>query len=101
KDLFRNRYDIVRIIIVAFAAIFLMRLGYLQLYEKKYDKIAFDNAIKEVEIYPTRGLVYDRKGELIVYNEAIYDIMVTPYLAKTADSVKICSLLKLTMEDYS
>jgi penicillin-binding protein 2 len=101
KDLFKNRYDVVRIIIVAFAAVFLLRLAFLQLYEKKYNKIAFDNAIKELEIYPTRGLVYDRKGELIVYNEAIYDIMVTPHAAKAADSAKICSLLKITMDDYS
>ncbi|MBS1617490.1 MAG: penicillin-binding protein 2 [Bacteroidetes bacterium] len=101
KDLFQNRYNVVRIIIVVFASVFVLRLAYLQLFEKKYDKIAFDNAIKEVEVYPTRGLVYDRHGELIVYNEAIYDIMVTPRLAKTADSPKICSLLKLTMEDYS
>jgi penicillin-binding protein 2 len=101
KDLFQNRYNVVRIIIVVFAAVFLLRLAYLQLYEKKYNKIAFDNAIKEVEIYPTRGLVYDRKGELIVYNEAIYDIMVTPHAAKTADSAKICSLLKITMDDYT
>ena len=80
KDLFQNRYNVVRIIIVVFAGIFILRLGYLQLFEKKYDKIAFENAIKEIEVYPTRGLVYDRKGELIVYNEAIYDIMVTPRL---------------------
>ena len=91
----------MRIIIVVFAGIFLLRLAYLQLFEKKYDRIAFENAIKEVEVYPTRGLIYDRKGELIVYNEAIYDIMVTPRLAKQADSNKICSLLKITMEDYS
>ncbi len=91
----------MRIIIVVFAGIFLLRLGYLQLFEKKYDRIAFENAIKEVEVYPTRGLIYDRKGELIVYNEPIYDIMVTPRLAKTADSNKICSLLKITMDDYS
>jgi penicillin-binding protein 2 len=101
KDLFQNRYNVVRIIIVVFAGIFLLRLGYLQLFEKKYDRIAFENAIKEVEVYPTRGLIYDRKGELIVYNEPIYDIMVTPRLAKTADSNKICSLLKITMDDYS
>lgn len=101
KDLFKNRYDVLRIIILVFAIIFLMRLGYLQLYEKKYDRIAFENAIKELEIYPTRGLVYDRKGELIVYNEAIYDILVTPHAAKAADSVKICELLKITMDDYS
>ena len=101
KDLFQNRANVVRIIIVVFAGVFLLRLAYLQLFDKKYDKIAFDNAIKEVEIYPTRGLIYDRKGNLIVYNEAIYDIMVTPRLAKTADSNKICSLLKINMEDYS
>lgn len=93
KDLFRNRYQVIQIIIVSFAAIFLVRLLYLQIIDTKYDALAKNNAIKEIDIYPTRGFVYDRNGELIVYNEAIYDLMVIPRQAKSIDTLKLCELL--------
>lgn len=102
KDLFKNRYQVIRIIIVSFAVIFLIRLFYLQVINRSYVALAKNNAIKELDIYPTRGMIYDRKGELIVFNEAIYDLMVTPYETKKAkgfDTVKLCELLNITKED--
>ncbi len=101
KDLFKDRYQIVQVIIAVFASIFVLRLGYLQLVEKKYRTLARNNAIKEVEVYPTRGMVYDRNGELIVFNEAIYDIMLVPRMAKNVDSTKLCELLGITKDDYA
>ncbi len=102
KDIFRNRYQVIRIIIVSFALIFLTRLFYLQVISSKYVALANNNAIKELDVYPTRGMIYDRKGELIVFNEAIYDLMVTPYETKKAkgfDTLKMCELLGITKED--
>ena len=45
--------------------------------------------------YPGRGLIYDRNGELLVYNEAAYDLMVTPREAKTLDTALLCNILKI------
>src|SRR5437588_11198027 len=100
KDLFRNRYQIIQIIIVVFAAVFLLRLFYLQVIDRKYISLARNNAIKELDVYPTRGMVYDRNGELIVYNEAIYDLMVTPRQVKGVDTAKLCELLDITKDDF-
>jgi len=100
KDIFRDRNRVIQTIILTVAAIFILRLFYLQVIEKKYVSLAKSNAIKEVDIYPTRGLVYDRKNELIVYNEAIYDLMVIPRQAKGVDTAKFCELLGMTKEDY-
>ena len=100
KDLFKNRYQVIQLIIIVFAATFLLRLLYLQVIDRKYDELARSNAIKEQDIYPTRGLVYDRNGELIVYNEAIYDLMVIPRQAKNVDTAKLCELLNLNREDF-
>ena len=102
KDLFKNRYNVIRIIIVSFALIFIVRLFYLQVISTKYATLAKDNAIKEIDVYPTRGMIYDRNGELIVFNEAIYDLMVTPSEVKKAkgfDTIKLCELLNITRED--
>lgn len=100
KDLYKNRYSIIQIIIVSFAAIFLLRLFYLQVIDQKYVSMAKNNAIKEVDVYPTRGLIYDRYGELIVFNEPIYDLMVTPRLAKNFDTAKLCELLNIQTSDF-
>ena len=62
--------------------------------------MAKNNAIKEVDVYPTRGLIYDRFGELIVFNEPIYDLMVTPRLAKNFDTAKLCELLNIQTADF-
>lgn len=99
KDNFKPRYQVIQIIFIAFALVFIVRLFYLQVIETKYASQARNNAIKEVDVYPTRGMVYDRKGELIVFNEAIYDLMVTPKQAKGIDTAKLGELLGMTKED--
>lgn len=101
KDLYKNRHRIIQVIILVFAATFLLRLLYLQVIDTKYDTLAKNNAIKEIDVYPTRGLVYDRNGELVVYNEAIYDLMVIPRQAKGVDTAKLCSLLGMQPGDYA
>lgn len=99
KDIYKNRHQAIQIIIVSFAIVFLMRLFYLQVVDRKYISLAKNNAIKEVDVYPTRGMVYDRKGELIVYNEAIYDLMIIPRQAKNIDTVRLGELLGFTKEE--
>ena len=49
--------------------------------------------------YPARGLIYDRTGELLVYNEAIYDLMVSPNLVEEFDTSAFCDILEITHED--
>ena len=100
KDLFKNRYQIIQFIIIAFALVFVIRLFYVQVIDRKYVSLAKNNAIKEIDVYPTRGYVYDRNGELVVYNEAIYDLMIIPRQAKGIDTAKLCELLGITKDDY-
>jgi cell division protein FtsI/penicillin-binding protein 2 len=51
--------------------------------------------------YPARGLIYDRNGELLVYNEAAYDLMVVPHQVQNIDTAELCKIIgidKLTFE---
>jgi penicillin-binding protein 2 len=50
--------------------------------------------------YPSRGLIYDRKGKLLVYNEPVYDLMITPRQAKNLDTLLLCSLIGISKEEY-
>ncbi|MBE0641807.1 MAG: penicillin-binding protein 2, partial [Bacteroidales bacterium] len=51
-------------------------------------------------MYPARGLVYDRDGQLLVYNEAAYDLMVVPRQVKEMDTASFCALLEITLEEF-
>lgn len=101
KDLFKNRQAVFQIAFVLVALAFASRLFYVQVIDTKYVSLAKNNAIKALDVYPTRGFVYDRNGELIVYNEAIYDLMVVPLQAKEVDSIKLCELLGISIERYN
>jgi penicillin-binding protein 2 len=59
-----------------------------------------NNAIKKKFEYPERGYIYDRKGKLLVANQASYDIMVIPREVKKTDTLEFCQLLKITKEDF-
>ena len=73
--------------------IFIARLFYLQIVESKYKTSANDNALRYLTTYPARGLIYDRAGKLLVYNEATYDLMVTPKeLDPQMDTAAFCAL---------
>ena len=55
----------------------------LQLMSDDYKKNADSNAfLKRIE-FPSRGVIYDRTGKLMVYNQPAYDIMVVIKLSRS------------------
>ena len=58
--------------------IYIVKLFSLQVMDKRYKQLADNNALRFVTQYPPRGKVYDRNGKLLVFNEAVYDLMVIP-----------------------
>jgi len=82
------------------AFIFLIRLFYIQVMQESYKLSAANNVLRPLVDYPSRGLIFDRKGKILVYNEAVYDLMVTPREVKNIDTTALCSLIGITKEDY-
>lgn len=78
-----------------------MRLFYIQVVDDGYKLSANNNVIRPITDFPARGLIYDRKGKLLVYNEPVYDLMIIPKQAKNIDSLELCSLIGITAEEYS
>ena len=95
-----SRRYVVMGIFIAVGAIYLLRLAYLQIFDDTYTELANRNALRYVTQYPSRGLIYDRNGKLLVYNEAVYDLMVIPRQVKHIDTAEFCNLLKITKEDF-
>ena len=100
KKIFENRKFVVSAIVIVAGLIFVLRLFYVQLINEKYVLSATNNVLRYEVQYPARGLVLDRNGELLVYNEAAYDLMVVPRLVKNPDTTEFCSLLDLSCEEF-
>jgi penicillin-binding protein 2 len=80
--------------------IYLVRLFYIQIIDRSYTLSANNNVLRYVTQFPARGLIYDRYGKLLVYNEAVYDLMVIPRQVKNVDTAEICKLLDITTEGF-
>lgn len=79
--------------------IYLVRLFTLQLGDDKYKESADSNAFLKRVIYPARGLMYDRKGRLTVFNKPAYDVMLIPKDVGEFDTLALCETLEITRDD--
>lgn len=79
--------------------VFLIRLFRLQVLDATYKQYATNNVLREVVQYPARGLIYDRNGELLVYNKPAYDLLITPREVDRFDTTLFCQLLKISKEE--
>ncbi|MFP4557515.1 MAG: penicillin-binding protein 2 [Bacteroidales bacterium] len=95
-----KRYVFTGIIVLLFLTI-IVRLFFLQVVEHSYRLSASNNVLRYVIQYPSRGLIYDRNGELLVYNQAAYDLMVIPQQVQPFDTVEFCSILNITREQLN
>lgn len=95
-----SREQTVIAIFLVIGVIYITRLFYIQVIDDSYTLSANNNVLRYVTQYPARGLIYDRKGELLVYNEAVYDLMVLPAQVKEIDTAEFCSLLQITVEGF-
>ena len=76
--------------------IYVIRLFGLQVGDVKYKESADSNAFLRRVIYPARGLVYDRKDRLVVFNKPAYDVMIIPKDVGEFDTVMLCESLGIT-----
>ena len=53
-----------------------MRLFYIQIIDDKYKQMGENNYLRNVVVYPPRGEIYDRNGELLAQNRLCYDVSI-------------------------
>ena len=71
--LYRRKYLIGGIAVVV-VLVYIVRLFMLQIIDQSTQTKAENNAQLRQTIYPSRGLIYDRNGELLVANQPIYEV---------------------------
>ncbi|MFP4064844.1 MAG: penicillin-binding protein 2 [Bacteroidales bacterium] len=97
---YSNRRKIVAGIILATSLLLLVQLFMLQIADPSYKTSALSNYLRYMTDYPSRGLIYDRNGELLVYNEAHYDLMVIPGQVSEIDTLEFCKLLGIDVATF-
>ncbi len=96
-NLEKRKYIIAGFFIVI-AIIYGIRLFDLQINDERYKKSADSNAFLKKTIYPSRGLIYDRNGQLVVYNQPAYDVMLIPRDVQPFDTLNFCETINITPE---
>lgn len=96
-----NRRYVIAGIAIAIVLVYTIRLFTLQLLSDDYKKNADSNAfLKKIE-FPSRGIITDRTGKLLVYNQPAYDIMVVMNEQKgRIDTLEFCEALGITKDFY-
>lgn len=96
-----KRGVVIAAVIGAVALIFIVKLFLLQVVDDSYKTSADNQALRYVTQYPSRGIFYDRNGKLLAYNEAAYDLMVTPGLVDPEiDTLAFCRLVGVSPERF-
>jgi penicillin-binding protein 2 len=101
KDAFVNRKFIIIAFIVVMAFALIIRLFIIQVVKDTYRLSADNNVLRYVTQYPARGLIYDRNGKLMVFNQAAYDLMVVPAQTGKMDTALFCSELGITIDFFN
>ena len=96
-----KRKYVIGVFIVVVVAIYLVRLFNLQVVETRYKDYADTNAFLKKAIYPSRGIIYDRNGKVVVYNQPAYDVMMIPRDVQEFDTLDFCNTLGITPEQFN
>lgn len=98
-NLEKRKYVIAGFIILI-SLIYITRLYSIQIDDDKYKNSADNNAFLRKTIYPSRGIIYDRNGELVVFNQPAYDVVMIPRDVEPFDTLDFCSTINITPEDF-
>lgn len=97
---FFERKFVIQGIFIAIALVIVARLFYLQIIDDSYLLSANNNVLRKVTVYPARGIILDRNGKVIVQNEPVYDLLVTPREVKDIDTALLCQLINIDMDGF-
>ena len=96
-----NRRYVIGGVAIFIVVVYIIRLFMLQITSDDYKKSADSNAfLKKIE-YPSRGIITDRNGKLMVFNQPAYDVMVVMNeVGDHLDTLELCDALNITKEDF-
>ncbi|MDD2634509.1 MAG: penicillin-binding protein 2 [Bacteroidales bacterium] len=94
-----RKYTIIGIVVILFLILWI-QLFNLQIIDISLKISSDNNSQRKIVMYPSRGLIYDRNGSLLVSNEAAYDLMLVPRNMKEFDTISLCEDLNISIENF-
>ncbi len=101
NDQYYNRRYVISGIAVVVVLVYIIRLFYLQVIDQSTKDQADNNALVKQTIFPSRGLIYDRNGELLVFNQPIYEVTMTMRdMGAEWDTAGFCKSLHISRAEF-
>ena len=91
-----KKYLLIWLTIIV-SVIFILRLASLQLSSDSYFNSDF--AIQELSVYPERGLIFDRNGNLLVANQPSYELIIIPENTTEFDTISFANLIDMDQDE--
>ena len=91
----------VAAVVVIIGIVYIVQLFNLQILSPQYRDYADSNAFLRRTLYPARGAIYDRNGELLVYNRPTYDVMMVVREMGRFDTLDFCKTLGIDVERFN
>ena len=84
--------------LAAVVLVLLFKLFQIQVLDSSYKEDSSRNSTVYETIYPVRGMIFDRNGNVLVGNKVAYDIMVTPREVAEFDTLALATVLDVEPE---
>ncbi len=101
--IYRDRVNLFYVITVVALGLILTRLFFLQIVNgEELRRYSEANRLKKERLFPTRGVIYDRNGAIIVDNRAAFDVVLfSQYYPFDDDKVnaRLAKALKIPLEE--
>ncbi len=98
RDWMKQRVMIASLCVLSVFMLLFLRLVYLQLIKgEEFHRLSETNCVRLKSIKPSRGLIFDRHGELLVDNRPAFDLVIV--LEDTGSVPDIVSLLSSLIDE--
>ena len=99
-ELAKRRY-VIGGVATLIVVVYIIRLFMLQISSDDYKKSADSNAFLKRIDFPSRGVITDRHGKLLVFNQPSYDIMVVMNeMGDHLDTLEFCQTLNISRQEF-
>lgn len=96
---FDERKYVLIAAVIFICTVFILRLFWVQVVDDRWKAEAANISERKITVYPSRGLVVDRRGELLVANTPVYDIMVVLKDVRPFDTAAFSALIGVSEEE--
>jgi len=101
KEQLAQRSLYLRVFFILATILLLWKAFSLQVLDRSFQRQAEATVMDKEVLYPSRGLIYDRNGNLLTYNKPVYDIWVVYNLVDPdMDTELFCRLLHMDKKEF-